>query len=142
MRAVVTTTTEEVTTRRAQLRSAGTPRQARMVVKKVGPWSVLKFSLLFYFCVMLIFLLALAVVYWALGVFGVLDSAANLMETAGFGDPKTGFAFNGYWIFSRLFVIGVVGVVVWSLVNLILAMMYNLVSDVVGGISVTLSEKR
>lgn len=141
MRAVVTTGTEEVVASRTGLRRAG-PRQAKMVVKRVSPWSVLKFSLLFYFCVMLILLLALAVVYWALGVFGVLDSAANLLETAGFGDPKTGFEFDGYWLFARLFFVGVVGVVVWSFVNLFMAMLYNLVADVVGGVSVTLSEKR
>ncbi|SRR6266508_544664 len=140
MRAVVTTG-DEVTARRTELRAAG-PRQAKMVVKRVSPWSVLKFSLLFYFCVMLIFLLALAVVYWALGVFGVLDSASKLLETAGFGSPRTGFQFDGYLIFSRLFIMGAVGVVVWSVVNVLLAMLYNLVSDVVGGVSVTLSEKR
>ena len=141
MRAVVTTGTEDTLPHRTTLRRAA-PRQAKMVVKRVSPWSVLKFSLLFYFCVMLIFLLALAVVYWALGVFGVLDSAANLLETAGFGSPKSGFEFDGYWIFTRLFVAGVIGVVVWSIVNVLLAMLYNLVSDMVGGISVTLAEKR
>jgi hypothetical protein len=102
----------------------------------------LKVSLLFYFCVMLILMLALALVYWALGVFGVLDSAAKLLTTAGFGSPRTGFTFNGYWIFSRLFFIGVVGVAIWSFVNFFLALLYNLVSDVLGGVSVTLAEKR
>ena len=28
-------------------------RRTRVVVKKVGPWSVLRFSLLFYFCIMI-----------------------------------------------------------------------------------------
>jgi hypothetical protein len=141
MRAVVTTGNDEVTHRPTELRRVG-PRQAKMVVKRVNPWSVLKFSLLFYFCVMLIFLLALAIVYWALGVFGVLDSAADLLTTAGFGSPQRGFEFNGYWIFSRMLLFGGVGVVVWSLVNLFLSLLYNLVSDVVGGISITLAEKR
>ena len=35
-------------------RPAG-PRRTRVVVKKVGPWSVLRFSLLFYFCIMIAF---------------------------------------------------------------------------------------
>ena len=116
-------------------------RKARVVVRRVEPWSILKFSLLFYFCLMLIFLFAFLILYWILGVIGVLDSLSHLLSTAGFGNPKTGFHFHGYWIFSRLFLLGVVGVVLWSLVNMCVAMLYNLVSDVVGGIQVTLFEK-
>ena len=117
-------------------------RKARVVVRRVEPWSILKFSLLFYFCLMLIFLFALVILYWILGVIGVLDSLSHLLSTAGFGNPKTGFHFHGYWIFSRLFLIGLAGTVVWSLVNLFVALLYNLVSDVVGGVQVTLSERR
>jgi hypothetical protein len=118
------------------------PRRAKMIVKRVDPWSVLKFSLLFYFCLMLVFLLALLILYWVLSVIGVLDSLAHQLSTAGFGNPKTGFKFHSYWIFSRLFAIGFIGVVVWSLVNLFVTVLYNLVSDVVGGITITLAEKR
>ena len=117
-------------------------RAARVVVRRVDPWSVLKFSLLFYFCLMLIFNFSMVILYWVLGVTGVLDSLADLLETVGFGSPRTGFQFDGFWIFSRLFVVGVAGVFVWSLVNLLIALLYNLVSDVVGGVSVTLGEKR
>ena len=117
-------------------------RKARVVVRRVEPWSILKFSLLFYFCLMLIFLFAFLILYWILGVIGVLDSLSHLLSTAGFGNPKTGFHFHGYWIFSRLFLIGLAGTVVWSLVNLFVALLYNLVSDVVGGVQVTLSERR
>ena len=75
---------------------------------------------------------------------GVLDSLGRILQNAGFG-PQPGkgtFQFNGAWIFERLFLIGLLGVVVWSLVNLLVAVLYNLVSDVVGGVSVTLTEKR
>src|SRR6266496_4335184 len=125
MRAVVRET--GVTARVEDTRA--TARQTRVVVKKVQPWSVLKFSLLFYFCLMLIFLFALLILYWVLGVIGVLDSISHL-----FGEllAVKDFRINGAWIFSRMFLIGVVGVVVWSLVNTCVALLYNLVSDVVG----------
>ena len=77
-----------------------------------------------------------------LSVIGVLDSLAHLLQTSGFGSPRSGFHFNGFWIFSRLFAVGVAGVFVWSLVNLFVTLLYNLVSDVVGGIQVTLGERR
>jgi hypothetical protein len=136
MRAVVET---EAAARRGEERTAA--RRTRVVIRRVDPWSVLKFSLLFYFCLMLVFLFALLILYWLLGVTGVLDSAARVLSDVGFGGTA-GFEFHGYWIFSRLFLIGVAGVVVWSLVNVLISILYNLISDVVGGIQVTLAERR
>jgi hypothetical protein len=136
MRALVE---NEQAARRAEERVA--QRRAKVVIRKVDPWSVLKFSLLFYFCLMLVFLLAFVILYWILGVTGVLDSIANVLSDVGFGG-SVGFEFHGYWIFSRLFLVGLAGVVVWSLVNMLVSVLYNLVSDVVGGIQVTLAERR
>jgi len=138
MRAVMRTV--DVSREADDVRAAS--RKARVVVRRVEPWSILKFSLLFYFCLMLIFLFALLILYWILGVIGVLDSLSHLLSTSGFGNPKSGFHFHGYWIFSRLFLIGLGGVVVWSMVNLFVALLYNLVSDVVGGVQLTLTERR
>jgi len=132
--------TVEVPTGAEEMR--GGPRKTRVVIRRVEPWSILKFSLLFYFCLMLVFLFALLLLYWALGVIGALDSAARLMTTLGFGSTRFGFHFHGFWIFSRLFLIGIAGVLVWSFVNLFVALLYNLISDVVGGVQVTLGEKR
>ena len=50
-----------------------------MVIRRVHPLSVLKFSLLFYFCLMLVFLFAVLILYWVLGVIGVLDSLSHLV---------------------------------------------------------------
>ncbi len=123
-----------------RVRRPGT-RHTRVQIRKVGPWSVLKFSLIFYSCVMLVILLALLILYAIMGAMGVLDSAANLLASVGFGkDGK--FAFDGGWIFTRIFLGGVVMVLLWSLVNLFVAFLYNLISDVVGGIEVTLAERR
>jgi hypothetical protein len=138
MRAVVTT--EQIRARGESSPSAG--RRTNVVIRRINAWSVLKFSLLFYFCLMLVFMFALLLLYWVLGVIGVLDSLSKLLSDIGFGSPTTGFKFDGYWIFSRLFLIGAAGVVVWSLVNMLVALLYNLCSDVVGGIKVTLGEER
>jgi hypothetical protein len=136
MRAVVRET--GVTARVEDTRA--TARQTRVVVKKVQPWSVFKFSLLFYFCLMLVFLFALLILYWVLSVIGVLDSLAHVLQTI-LGERQP-FEFHSFWIFSRLFLIGVLGVVVWSFVNLFVTLLYNLVSDVVGGIQITLGDRR
>src|SRR5205814_2858722 len=43
-------------------------RSTRVIVKRVGPWSIFMFSLLFYFCVMLVVLLGLTILYNVLAV--------------------------------------------------------------------------
>ncbi|HEX8099220.1 MAG TPA: DUF3566 domain-containing protein [Actinomycetota bacterium] len=117
-------------------------RSAELTIRRLDAWSVLKVSLIFYFCLMLVFMFAMLVLYTILGVIGVLDSVSRLLTDIGFGSPQTGFTFNGRWIFTRLFLIGVAGVIVWSLVNTLLVLLYNLCSDLVGGIRVTLSESK
>lgn len=115
-------------------------RRARVVIRHLDPWSVLKVSLLFYFCVMIVGLFALAIVYWVLGSMGALSSISNFV-TELTGSKKT-YVINGGWIFVRVFITGVGSVIVWSLVNVCLAILYNLISDVVGGIRVTLGESK
>jgi hypothetical protein len=114
-------------------------RQARVVVRKVGPWSVLKFSLIFYFCVMLVFLGALMILYGVLDAIGALDSVTRLIRDL-FADQS--FSIHGGWLFTRGFAIGLAMVLLWSLINVFVAFLYNLISDLVGGIEITLSEKR
>jgi hypothetical protein len=114
------------------------PRQTRVVIRKVGPWSVFKFSILFYFCVMLVILLALAMIYSVLGAIGALDSITKLLREAGFDN----FRIHGDWLFTRLAMIGVAMVFIWALINVFVAFLYNLISDVVGGVEVTLAERR
>lgn len=115
----------------------GDGRRVRVVVRRLEPWSVLKFSLLFYFCVMLIFLFALFLLYWVLSVTGVITS---FEKTLGSLMAVKRFQIDGVWVFSRLFAVGLLGVVLWSLVNLFVALLYNLVADVVGGVRVLFSE--
>ena len=114
-------------------------RQARVVVRKVGPWSVLKFSLIFYFCVMLVLLGALMILYGVLDAIGALDSLTRLIRDL-FADQS--FSIHGDWLFTRGFAIGLAMVLLWSLINVFVAFLYNLISDLVGGIEITLSEKR
>jgi hypothetical protein len=119
-------------------------RRTRVVVRKVGPVSVLKFSLLFYFCVMLIVYFALMIIYWLLSAVGAIDSTSRLLGyvfASGTAGDTQSVQIRFGSVFSWLFLIGLANVVVWSLVNLFVAFLYNLISDVVGGIEVTLAQK-
>jgi hypothetical protein len=115
------------------------PRQARVVVRKVGPWSVLKLSLLFYICVMVVIMGALVILYQTLKAIGALESVTELIRDL-FADQN--FEIHGDWLFTRGVAVGIVMVVLWTLINVFVAFLYNLISDIVGGIEVTLSERR
>ncbi len=114
-------------------------RHARVVIRKLGPWSVFKVSVIFYLCVMLVLLGAGVILYGMLGAIGALDSTQRLIRDL-FADPS--FVIDGGWLFSRALAIGLVMVVVWSLINVFVAFLYNLISDLVGGVEVTLAERR
>jgi hypothetical protein len=125
---------------------AAQPRRTRVLVKRVGPWSVLRFSLVFYFCMMLAFWIGLFLVYKFLGSIGVLhsieDSIRNLNPASKTRVNWGNWSFHTGWIFSRLFMIGLVMVVFGSIVNLIAAFLYNLLADLMGGVELTLTERR
>jgi Transmembrane domain of unknown function (DUF3566) len=114
-------------------------RQAKVVLRKVGPWSVLKISFLFYLCVMVVIIGAMMILYAIVGAIGALDSLTRLIRDL-FADQS--FEIHGGWLFSRGLSIGLALVVLWSLINVFVVFLYNLLSDVVGGIEVTLSERR
>ncbi|HJU57712.1 MAG TPA: DUF3566 domain-containing protein [Actinomycetota bacterium] len=114
-------------------------RQTRVVVRKLGPWSVLKVSFLFYLCVMTVFLGAMVILYGILNATGALDSLTRLIRDL-FADQT--FEIHGDWLFTRGLAIGLGMVVLWTLINVFVVFLYNLLSDIVGGIEVTLSERR
>ena len=124
---------------RSRRSSPARSRQAKVVLRKVGPWSVLKISFLFYLCVMVVILGAMMILYAILGAIGALDSLTRLIRDL-FADQS--FEIHGGWLFSRGLSIGLALVVLWTLINVFIVFLYNLLSDVVGGIEVTLSERR
>lgn len=117
----------------------GKRRHARVVIRKIGPWSVFKISLLFYTCLMLVLLGAGVIIYGVLGAIGALESTQRLIRDL-FADQT--FVINGRWLFTRGLWIGLAMVVLWSLINVFVVFLYNLVSDLIGGVEVTLAERR
>ena len=107
------------------------------MLRKIDPWSVLKFSLLFYFCLLLIMLLGSAIIFAILKSFGVIANIEKLINEL----SDTAFRVSGGAIFRWLFLFGLLGAVVASAVTVFLAFLYNLIADVVGGIEVTVAER-
>jgi Transmembrane domain of unknown function (DUF3566) len=129
-------------------------RRTRVEIRRLAPISVLKFSLIFYFCVFLVVYLAMAIIWAVLSASGVIDSLEQLLGTVfpsqGAFTPTGGLSTKGAppleidtgKVFTWIFIAGCVGVAIWSFINVFVAVMYNLISDIVGGVEVTLADRR
>jgi hypothetical protein len=131
-------------------RRPGTPgrRRTRVELRHVGPLSVLKFSLVFYFCAMLIVFIALFLIFQILEASGTITTLESDILGCLFqeGERRTTgecipYEINGSVLFTWLFLLGVLGTVVVALLNTFIAVIYNLISDIVGGVEVTLAER-
>jgi Transmembrane domain of unknown function (DUF3566) len=129
------------------LRGTAKGRRARLVVRRVDPWSVLKFSLLFSLCLLIVFVVAVAALYFALDALGVFDSVNQFVRDVtqtGQGATSTGgfdVTFSAGKVIGGAAVIGLINVVIITAIGTLGAFLYNLCSDIVGGIEVTLAER-
>jgi hypothetical protein len=126
-------------------------RRTRVEIRRLSPLSVLKFSLIFYFCIFLVLYLALAIIWAILSASGAIDSVERFLgllfpPTSPTGQISTRGAkpleIDTGTVFTWLFFAGCVGVAIWSFINVFVSVMYNLISDIVGGVEVTLADRR
>jgi hypothetical protein len=129
----------QVTTRplaRPPTASPAVDRRARLILRRLDPWSVLKFSVMFYFCLMLISLLVFAAIWFVLVNMGVFEEVTKFA-----GNFNLEVVFPAGTVFRWYVFLGLLGVVVWSVVTVLLTLLFNLVNDVTGGIEVVLAER-
>lgn len=113
-------------------------RKVGRVVRHVDPWSVLKVSLIFYFCLFIVLMVA-GVVLWNLAAAaGTISDIEGFFKSAGAFET---FSFDGFVIFRATFLIGLILVVAGTGINVLLAVLFNLVSDLVGGVRFTVIEE-
>jgi len=112
-------------------------RRGRLAIRKISPWSALRFSLVFFFCMLLIALLSTAIIFAAMKAFGVIANIEEFIAELGISDDP----INGGTIFRWLFLIGLAGTVVGSVITMFMAFLYNLIADVVGGIELLVTER-
>jgi hypothetical protein len=124
----------------------GEPRRTKVTVRRFGLLSVFRFSLLMSFCMMLVIWLALLIIFLVLQAVGVTDTIAEwigcLVNTTEGTKACTPAVIDGAKIFTWLFFIGCLFALVWTALGVFFALLYNLISDIVGGVEVTLSERR
>src|SRR3954453_16420635 len=121
-------------------------RRTRVTVRRFGLFSVFKFALIFSYCAMVVVWLALLLVYFMLSAAGVTDTVAYWIGCVVNTDNGTkncvAAGIDGVKLFTWLFGAGIVMAMAAALLGTFIALIYNLISDIVGGVEVVLAEKR
>jgi hypothetical protein len=118
------------------------PRKARLVIKHIDPWTVMKLSFVVSVVMLAVVVVAVAIVYGVLGKMGVWTQINTLVNEV--SPTTTSSALHSPVSAGRVVgvaaVIGAINVVLLTALSTLGAAIYNLISDLVGGIEVTLTD--
>ena len=119
------------------LRDVPQGRRVRRVVRKVDSWTVLRVAFLFCLSMFAVAMVAGILIWSAASRLGVFDDITKFMTSIGFER----FTFHGDVILRVSALGGLVLVVIGTAGSLVGAILYNLISDIVGGIEFVMLEE-
>ncbi|WP_375498045.1 DUF3566 domain-containing protein [uncultured Jatrophihabitans sp.] len=122
-------------------RSAGNrgPRRARLQLRHINPWTVLKFSCVLSIALFFVWLIVVGVLFGILDGAGIISKINDTVTTIQGGDAQA--PVTAGVVFGGAAIIGVVNVVLFIALSTVGSLVYNLCADLVGGIEITLSER-
>ena len=103
----------------------------RLTLKRIDPWSVLKFGFVANLSLLAIGMLGFAVVWFFIERLRLIDKVCEIAIEMGF----TACGINGGNLFRALFLLGLLGVVIQTGLMVFLAFLFNLIADLVGGLT-------
>ncbi len=112
-------------------------RRVTRVVRDVDPWSVLKVGLVFHFVLYLTLLVASVLLWSVASATGTIDNIERFLESFGWDS----FQFDGSALFVNVLILGLFGVVLLTALWVLAATVFNLITDLVGGIRVSVLEE-
>ncbi|MEX1175376.1 MAG: DUF3566 domain-containing protein [Mycobacterium sp.] len=117
------------------------PVRASMQIRRIDPWSALKVSLLLNAALFFVWMIAVAFLYLALAAMGVWSKLnSNVGDLLTSGDGGGGDLVSAGSIFGGAALIGLVNIVLLTAMATVGAYIYNLSTDIVGGVEVTLAD--
>lgn len=121
-------------------RSRG-PVRASMQIRRIDPWSALKVSLLLNVALFFVWMIAVAFLYLVLGAMGVWSKLnSNVGDLLTNSSGGGGDLVSAASIFGGAALIGLVNIVLLTAMATVGAYIYNLSTDIVGGVEVTLAD--
>ena len=120
------------------------PRRARLNLKRIDPWSVMKFAFAVSLVLFIVVIVATSVLYLALdamGVFEKVNTSLGDLISAGGGSEGSSFKITAKGVIGTAALIGLVNVVLFTALATLGAFIYNVCADLVGGVELTLAER-
>lgn len=120
-------------------------RRARLKIVNLDPWSVMKVAFLFSIALGLIFLVAVALLWTALDLLGFFSTVGSTVSDVSGGQHSSGFDVVAFFSLPRVMGMATILVLIDTIVITALATLasylYNLSTEIVGGVEVTLAEE-
>jgi hypothetical protein len=118
------------------------PVRASMQIRRIDPWSTLKVSLMLSVALFFVWMIAVAFLYLVLGGMGVWAKLnSNVGDLLNNTSGSSGELVSSGTIFGGAVLIGLVNIVLLTAMATIGAFVYNLTTDLIGGIEVTLADR-
>ena len=117
---------------------AGRSRRVRRVIRRVDALTVLRVSGLFYASLLVVWLVAGVVLWLAATVTGVMDNIDTFIAKL---FALQSFHFSVTQVLRGSVLGGIVLVALGTGINVVAAVLYNLIADVVGGVEITVLEE-
>jgi Transmembrane domain of unknown function (DUF3566) len=119
-------------------------RRAELVVARLEPWSVMKFSFLMSLVAWVVLFVAVAFLYFTLSSLGVFTSIEHTLSSVTSSNNSSGMNLKHWFSASRILgytmLLGAVNIILITALCTVGSMIYNLVTHLGGGIEVTLRE--
>ena len=117
------------------------PVRASMQIRRVDPWSTLKVSAVLSVALFFVWMIAVAFLYLVLGGMGVWSKLnSNVGDLLNNTSGSAELVSSGT-IFGGAILIGLVNIVLLTAAATIGAFIYNLTTDLIGGVEVTLADR-
>ena len=123
--------------------AAAAPVAPGLQLRHIDTWSALKISLVLSIALFFIWMVAVGVLYGVLNALGVFETLNDLFGQVGSvsGNEATGDVITPGVVFGGAAIIGAINIVLLTALCTVGTFIYNLCSDLVGGLEITLSER-
>jgi hypothetical protein len=112
-------------------------RRVTRVVRDIDPWSVFKVTLVFHLALYVMVLISSILIWNVANATGTVDNVERFMESFGWDT----FRFDGGQIFHNLWILGLFFVFLLTGLAVVMAAVFNLIADLVGGVRVSVLEE-
>ncbi len=113
-------------------------RRYVQTIRSVDLWSVLKVAICFYLCALIVLLVAGMMLWWIASAAGVVG---NVEKFVGDLVDNKDFHFLSWQVLRASTLIGLVIVCILTVLSVLAAAFYNLFSELLGGVEVTVVEQ-